>query len=78
MPESYRGLLSLWRDGALSNHMLRAATRDIAKTFVVKYSVSVEDLGYDLVMLTPARAILTTKVCLRGCRCAYHKMHPID
>lgn len=37
----------------------------IDMTFVDKIGVSLEDLDYDLVVLTPNRGVLTTKVCLR-------------
>lgn len=36
----------------------------IAKTFVDRFGVSIEDLGYDLAVSTPARAIVTTSVCV--------------
>lgn len=38
----------------------------IAKTFVNRISVFVEDLGYDLVVLTPTEAVLTIKMCVSG------------
>lgn len=38
----------------------------ISKTFVDRIDMPVEDLGYDLVVSTPAGAILVTRVCVRG------------
>lgn len=35
-------------------------------TFVDRIGVTVEKLGYDLVVSTPARAALSTGVCMRG------------
>lgn len=37
----------------------------IDKTFVDRIDVSVENLGYDLVISTPTEAVLTTGVCVR-------------
>lgn len=38
----------------------------IAKTFVDIIGVSVEGLGYDFVVSTSSRVVLTTGVCVRG------------
>lgn len=38
----------------------------IANTFIDRVGVSIEDLGYDLVVLTPGGGVLTTGVCVRG------------
>lgn len=38
----------------------------IPKTFVSWIDVTIEDLGYDLVVSTPTKAILTIGVSLRG------------
>ena len=38
----------------------------IAETFIPRIGVGVEDLGYVLVVTTPAGAIFTTRVCVRG------------
>lgn len=37
-----------------------------AKAFVYRIGVSVEDLSYNLVVLTLARVILTIRVCVKG------------
>lgn len=47
----------------------------IAKTFVDWIGVYVEDLGYDLVVLTPARAVLTIGVCMRGFIVVIHELN---
>lgn len=49
----------------------------VAKTFVDRIGVSIEDLGYDLILSTPAGAILTTSVC-DGSHCSYPIVHPFD
>lgn len=36
----------------------------IVKMLVKKVGVSIEDLGSDLVVLTPVRAVFTTSVCV--------------
>lgn len=38
----------------------------IARTFVDRIGVTVKDLGYNLVVSTLARAVLTTEVFVRG------------
>lgn len=38
----------------------------IAKTFASRIRLSVEDLGYDLVGSTPARAVHTNDECVKG------------
>lgn len=38
----------------------------LAKAFVDKIGMRLNDLVYDLVVSTPARAVLTTRVCMRG------------
>lgn len=46
----------------------------VAKTFVDRIGVMVNDLGYDLVVSTLAGATFTTQVCVcvcEGCCCPY-------
>lgn len=38
----------------------------IAKIFVNRIGVFVEDLGYELVVSTSINSVLTTRLCLRG------------
>lgn len=38
----------------------------IAQTFVSRIGIGLEDLGYDLVVITPAETIFTTRECMRG------------
>lgn len=45
----------------------------IAKTFVGRIGLSVEDLSYDLVVSTLVGASLTTGVCVRGVNVVIHQ-----
>lgn len=38
----------------------------IAKTFINRIGVPINDLGYNLVVSTPTRAVLSMEVCVRG------------
>lgn len=38
----------------------------IAKTIIDRISMSIEDLSYESVLSTPTRAILPTKMCVKG------------
>lgn len=41
----------------------------IAKAFVNGIGMGLDDLGYDLVVTTPIKANLTSRVCMKGYRC---------
>lgn len=49
----------------------------IAKTLVNRIGVLVDELGYDLLMSTPAGVVLTIGVC-EGCSCHYPTTYPFD
>lgn len=42
-------------------------------TFVDGIGLTLGDIGYDLIVLTPTRATLTTRVCVRGLPIVIHR-----